>query len=166
MTIAVVAPKAVHVIRDAKPRSVTSHPPYGEMVRRAVKELKERKGSSRQAITKFVRLHYKVDEKAKHHIRRALVTGVKAGKLVQTKGSGASGSFRLPEKSVKPKSVHVLKSAKRSPTLKGKKKTVKRVGKVGIMKARKAQTVGVHKHKSVRPRIPKVKRARVGAVVV
>ncbi|CAK9799968.1 Histone H1.1 [Anthophora plagiata] len=77
-------------------RSKASHPPTSEMVNAAIKELKDRKGSSLQAIKKYIATTYKVDgEKFAPFIKRYLKTAVTSGTVVQTKGKGASGSFKL-----------------------------------------------------------------------
>ncbi|XP_078048534.1 histone H1-I [Augochlora pura] len=77
-------------------RSKSSHPPTSEMVNAAIKELKDRKGSSLQAIKKYIASTYKVDgEKLAPFIKRYLKTAVTSGAVVQTKGKGASGSFKL-----------------------------------------------------------------------
>ncbi|XP_055697460.1 histone H1-II-like [Phlebotomus papatasi] len=79
-----------------KPRVKPTHPKTSEMVNNAIKDLKERGGSSLQAIKKFVAANYKVDaEKLAPFIRRYLKSAVTSGALVQTKGKGASGSFKL-----------------------------------------------------------------------
>ncbi|XP_047495806.1 histone H1-delta-like [Penaeus chinensis] len=72
-------------------------PKYSEMVAAAIKALKERSGSSRQAILKYVLSFYGVEDekKAGVHVRLALKKGVAGGSLVQVKGTGASGSFKL-----------------------------------------------------------------------
>lgn len=44
----------------SKPKTPSSHPTYGDMIRKAVSELKEKKGSSRAAILKYILQHYKV----------------------------------------------------------------------------------------------------------
>ncbi|XP_042894175.1 late histone H1-like [Penaeus japonicus] len=74
-----------------------AHPKYSVMVRVAIGAMKERLGSSRQAIQKFILVHYKVkdEKKAKTYIKIALKRGVAGGSLKQTKGHGASGSFKL-----------------------------------------------------------------------
>lgn len=95
------------------PKAPAAHPPYREMIGHAIKDLKERNGSSRQAISKYIKSHYKVDEKADSLLRRSLVAGVKSGNLMQTKGIGASGSFKMaPKHSNKPKD---LPKPKKSP---------------------------------------------------
>ena len=43
----------------AKPKKPAAHPKYSEMVQAAIKSLKERGGSSRQAILKYIQANYK-----------------------------------------------------------------------------------------------------------
>nr|CAH7726132.1 unnamed protein product [Callosobruchus chinensis]CAH7726140.1 unnamed protein product [Callosobruchus chinensis]CAH7731509.1 unnamed protein product [Callosobruchus chinensis]CAH7731825.1 unnamed protein product [Callosobruchus chinensis]CAH7732880.1 unnamed protein product [Callosobruchus chinensis] len=70
------------------------------MVINAIKGLKERGGSSLQAIKKYIAANYKVDaEKVAPFIKRYLKSSVASGALVQTKGKGASGSFKLASSS-------------------------------------------------------------------
>ncbi|KYN01478.1 PREDICTED: late histone H1-like [Cyphomyrmex costatus] len=84
-------------------KKISSRPPTSEMVTAAIKELKDRKGSSFQAIKKYVVSTYKVDgEKVAPFIKRYLKTAVSAGALVQTKGKGATGSFKLSTDKPKP----------------------------------------------------------------
>lgn len=79
-----------------KPRAKPSHPKTSDMVLAAIKNLKERGGSSLQAIKKYIAANYKVDaEKLAPFIRKCLKSAVASGTLVQTKGKGASGSFKL-----------------------------------------------------------------------
>lgn len=82
-----------------KPRSKPAHPKTADMVDNAIKNLKERGGSSLQAIKKYITANYKVDaEKLSPFIKKYLKSSVTNGKLVQTKGKGASGSFKLASK--------------------------------------------------------------------
>lgn len=97
----------------AKPKAAPTHPKYAEMIKAALKALNDRGGSSRAAILKFVLANYSLDPaQANQHLKLALKNGVKAKVLKQTKGSGASGSFKLAsnvesaatkKKSAKPK---------------------------------------------------------------
>ncbi|GFG31601.1 hypothetical protein Cfor_01693 [Coptotermes formosanus] len=83
-----------------KPKAKPSHPKTSVMVNNAIKELKERSGSSLQAIKKYISANYKVDaEKLAPFIRKYLKSAVETGALIQTKGTGASGSFKLESKS-------------------------------------------------------------------
>lgn len=82
-----------------KPRVKPTHPPTAEMVYSAIKSLKERSGSSLQAIKKYLTSNYKIDaEKLAPFIKKYLKGAVTSGKLIQTKGKGASGSFKLAVK--------------------------------------------------------------------
>jgi len=102
-----------------------THPKYIEMIVAAITELKERKGSSRQAISKQITGSYKVGEGAGVHIKLALKRGVAAGTLKQVKGTGASGSFKLADK---PKVTKPKKPAAKKPAAKkaGKKPAAKK----------------------------------------
>ena len=96
MNPAQVATKKTKSSTSKKPRAKPVHPRTSEMVANAIKSLKERGGSSLQAIKKYIAANYKVDaEKLSPFIKKYLKAAVAAGDLVQTKGKGASGSFKL-----------------------------------------------------------------------
>ena len=97
------------------------HPTFAVMIAAAIAELKERKGSSRQAIEKYIAANYKVGPKYTGPLKQALKKGVEKGTFVQTKGVGASGSFRI----AKPEPVK--KPAVKKPA--AKKTTTKKVTK-------------------------------------
>jgi len=81
------------------------------MVTAAIAALKDRKGSSLAAIKKYVAGNYKVDvDRIAPFIRRFLKAAVEKGALKQTKGSGAAGSFKLPDEP-RPKKEKVLAAA-------------------------------------------------------
>ena len=89
----------------AKPKKPAAHPKYSEMFGKAIAALKERGGSSRQAILKYIMANFNVGKDAKTvnvHLKLSLRAGVKNKTLKQTKGTGASGSFKIGEV-VKPK---------------------------------------------------------------
>ncbi|ESN92237.1 hypothetical protein HELRODRAFT_89725 [Helobdella robusta] len=114
-----------------KAKKVADHPKYAEMIKDALNALKERGGSSRQAILKYIAQNYTLgnDEKViNSHLKMALKAGVKNGSLKQSKGVGASGSFKIgngdkEEKETKPKKV----LAKRAATTKAVKSPAKKV---------------------------------------
>ena len=86
------APKA----KKAAPKKPADHPTYAVMIAAAVAALKERGGSSRQAILKYIIANYKVGDNPtaiNARVKTALKAGVKAGTLKQSKGTGAAGSF-------------------------------------------------------------------------
>ena len=99
----------------AKPKAPAEHPKYNEMISAAIAALKERNGSSRQAIAKYIKAHYKVGENFDVHVKMALKRGVTNGSLIQTKGSGASGSFKLAKKEPKPAAPKRKPAAPKKP---------------------------------------------------
>ncbi|KAM7297790.1 histone H1-III-like [Ixodes scapularis] len=95
--------KASTKVSKGKAKAVPTHPKVSAMVTASISALKERGGSSLQAIKKYMSANYKVDvEKLSPFIRKYLKSAVAAGALVQTKGKGATGSFKLSAKSDKP----------------------------------------------------------------
>ena len=138
--------------KTAKPKKAAAkkpadHPKYVEMISAAIGSLKERSGSSRQAILKYVQANYKVSDGASTHVKLALKRGVAGGALKQVKGTGASGSFKIAEKpkakpkakkpaAKKPAAKKAKKpAAKKAPAKKAAKKSAKKPAK----KAKKAK---------------------------
>lgn len=79
-----------------KSKNALTHPKISEMVIEAITELKERNGSSLQAIKKYVGANFKAEvEKLSPFIKKYLKTAVIKGVLIQTRGHGATGSFKL-----------------------------------------------------------------------
>merc|ERR1711974_243444 len=98
------AAKPAKAKKAAKP---AAHPPYASMITAAIKGLKDKKGSSRQAILKYIVANNKVDA-AKAGVRvklalRKMVAAAAAGK----KGAG---SFKLPAKEPKAKKPKAKKA--------------------------------------------------------
>ena len=105
--------------KKAAPKKPADHPKYSEMIAAAITALKERTGSSRQAIVKYISANYKVGDSAGTHVKLALKRGVASGALKQVKGAGASGSFKNAEK---PKPAKAKKPAAKKPAAKKVKK--------------------------------------------
>merc|ERR1712061_907140 len=84
----------------AKPKAPAAHPKYSVMIAAAIKALKDRTGSSRQAIMKYICANYKVDAKAGVPFRLALKKGVAAGtlKMGGAAGKKGAGCFKIGEK--------------------------------------------------------------------
>ncbi|XP_015509321.1 histone H1-like [Neodiprion lecontei] len=118
---AVQAKKGAAALKSQKPRTKPAHPRTSEMVNSAISTLKERGGSSLQAIKKYISATYKIDgEKQAPFIKKYLKAAVSTGALVQTKGKGASGSFKISatkSETSKPK----VKPAAPKPTVLKKK---------------------------------------------
>merc|ERR1711894_642157 len=141
--------------KAAKPKAAPAHPPTATMVMAAVKGLKEAKGASLPAIKKYIAGNYKVDiVKLSPFVRKALKSLVEKKKLVQTKGTGASGRFKAnkeekPKKVAKPKAKKVTKKAAKKPAGEKKAKTPKKKAAAKPKKAcrQKARKEGCHTKK-------------------
>lgn len=129
-----------------KPKTKPKHPPTSEMVDAAIGALKERGGSSLLAIKKYVAATYKVDvEKLAPFLKKYIKGAVVKGHLLQTKGKGASGSFKLSTKApAKKVAVAIPKSDKKTVAAKpkaakkptGEKKKVAVDKKPAVVKAK------------------------------
>lgn len=74
------------------------HPSYSQMINEAIAALKDRKGSSRVAILKYISHRYQLSDNGKRvhsQLRLAIKRGIASGKLMLAKGAGVNGSFRL-----------------------------------------------------------------------
>ena len=97
-------------------KATSSHPKFSAMIKKAITELKDRNGSSKVAILKYILANFKVNPAtANQHLKAALRVGTKNLTLKQTKGIGASGSFKLAV------------AAKKATTKVGTKKTAKKI---------------------------------------
>ena len=121
MSDAAPAKKAEKAKSKPKP---AEHPKYSDMIAAAIVALKERSGSSRQAILKYISANYKVGDHAGTHLKLALKRGVTSGALKQVKGTGASGSFKVADKPkvAKKKPAAKKPAAKKTPAKKAAKK--------------------------------------------
>uniref|UniRef100_A0A6P4F878 Histone H1-like n=1 Tax=Drosophila rhopaloa TaxID=1041015 RepID=A0A6P4F878_DRORH len=97
-----------------KPTAPPSHPPTQQMVDASIKNLKKRGGSSLLAIKKYITATYKCDaQKLAPFIKKYLKSAVVNGKLIQTKGKGASGSFKLSASAAKDPKPKVASAEKK-----------------------------------------------------
>lgn len=115
MTETAAAPKVAKAKKPSKPKAPAAHPTYLVMASAAISSLKERTGSSRQAILKYIMANYKLGNDSKPvnaRLKVALRNGTKKGVLKNAKGTGATGSFKLAEKPAKAKKAKAPKKAK------------------------------------------------------
>ena len=152
------AGKAGKKVTKAK---LCEHPKYADMIIAAIAALKERKGSSRQAILKYVVANNKVGEGANcnTHLKAALKRCVAAGSIKQVKGIGASGSFKLGEK---PKPKANAKKANKDKKPKSQKPASKNAKKPAAKKLKKkpAAKKPAVKAKPVAAKKPAAKKAK------
>lgn len=127
--------------KSTAPKSATkiAHPSFITMITDALVKLADRNGSSRQAIVKFIVNNYKLEEKfVNQHTKMVLKNGVKTGNLKQSKGIGASGSFKLGDKlKTKTKKSEKVKKAPVKPKQEASVVPPKNVVKVTITKTKK-----------------------------
>ena len=156
----------------AKPKKPAAHPKYSEMVGKAIAALKERGGSSRQAILKYIMANFNVGKDAKTvnvHLKLSLRACVKNKSLKQSKGTGASGSFKIgevvkpkkkpaakpkaakPKKAKTPKKTAAKKPAAEKKAAKPKAKKPAAAKKLAAKPAKKA-TKSPKKTKAVKPK--------------
>ncbi|KAM3859559.1 histone H1.0 [Diretmus argenteus] len=160
-----------------------SHPKYAEMIKAAIVNGNSRVGASRQSIQKYVLKNYKVGDNVSMQIKLALKRMVDAGVVRHTKGTGASGSFKLvkpddvkketkakaasprkpPVKVIRPKVVKATKKTKPPPTKAKKAKSPAKKAKRSPVK--KATPVKAKKPtpKKAKPAKPKAKPAKRAA---
>ena len=109
------------------------------------------------AIKKYIATNYKVDPvKHRHFIKKALASGVEKKGLIQVKGVGASGSFKLAKVEAKPKK----KPASSKPKPSAKKSTSKKKAKKATpKKAKKPAAKKPAPKKAKKPTPKKAKKA-------
>merc|ERR1712154_487334 len=130
----------VEAVKKAKKaKAPAAHPKYSVMIPAAIAGLKDRSGSSRQAILKWIKANYKVEHpQAGQHLNMALKAGVKKGTLKMARASGkGAGSFKLGEKPKVAKKAKKPKAAKKKAVKKPAKKAAKKVKKPAAKKAKK-----------------------------
>merc|ERR1712058_197723 len=127
--------KHIFIMSAAAPKAkkaTAAHPPYASMITSAIKALGDKKGSSRQAILKYVVANNKVDAaKAAVRVRLALKKMIAAKKVVAAAAAGkkGAGSFKLPAKEPKAKKAKKPKAKKPKKAKKVKKPAAKKAKK-------------------------------------
>merc|ERR1712144_94588 len=112
----------------AKKVAGPAHPPYEKMVKAALVALKDRTGSSTQAIAKYMKANYDLPENFAKSLSRFLKKFVESGKLVKVKASYKLGSLKTepkPKKKTPKKTTAPKKKVAKKPK-KPKKKVVKK----------------------------------------
>ncbi len=141
----VIAPPAPAGIAKPKKRprkAAPAHPKFLDMVKEAIGMLKDRNGSSRQAICKAIVTKYPSvnPDTMNSHVRKALKKGLETGALTRpprSSAAGATGKFKLgavtPAKPAKKKAAK--KPAKKRPAKKATAKAKPKAKSPGKKKA-------------------------------
>merc|ERR1711990_1141912 len=125
--------------KASKPKAPAAHPKYSVMIAAAITSLKDRTGSSRQAILKYICANYKVDAaKAAVQVRLALKRGVAKGALKMARASGkGAGSYKVVKAEKPKKAKKPAKKAAKKPKKAAKKPAAKKAAKKPAKKAAK-----------------------------
>ncbi|XP_004598443.2 histone H1.3 [Ochotona princeps] len=135
--------KKVKKAGSAAGKRKASGPPVSELITKAVAASKERSGVSLAALKKALAAAGYDVEKNNSRIKLGLKSLVSKGTLVQTKGTGASGSFKLNKKAAsgeakpKPKKAGAAKPKKAAVAAKKPKKTGTATPKKSVKKTPK-----------------------------
>ena len=141
-------------------------PTYIVMVTEAIKNLKDRKGSSRMAIEKYISANYPVSDNFAVHMKAAMKKGIEKEIIIIVKGKGLNGMFKLAK-------VEPAKKPATQPKATGiaaKKAAIKRAQKGGkapkkALAPKTAKKTGPAEPKTPVKKAPKAKTARKTAAV-
>jgi histone H1/5 len=105
---------AIKKVIVAEKKKKTSHPTYISMITEAIQQLADPSGSSKLAIVKYIVANYKIEPKnANQHVKLALKSGLKSSTLVNSKGTGVTGSFKMAQNgNVTKKVIKITKPTK------------------------------------------------------
>jgi len=131
----------------ATQKKKSEHPTYAEMIKEAITVEKQRKGSSRQAITKFVKTRYSLPDSCQIFVKQSLKRLITSGVIEQVSGNGASGSFKMASK--KKTAVAVVKK----PVAKKPAVAVKKVVKKSVKKTPPKKAVKSSPKKKATPKV-------------
>ncbi|XP_006014077.1 histone H1.0-B [Latimeria chalumnae] len=151
--------------RSKASKPSTDHPKYSDMIESAIRAEKNRAGSSRQSIQKYIKSHYKVKENADLQIKFAIKRLLHKGFLKQARGVGASGSYRLakqdePKKVVKKAKKDTKKAAAPKKVAKPRRASSKSPAKAKKTKADKKPKKAAEKKKAPAAAAKKAKKAK------
>ncbi|XP_067836617.1 histone H1-like [Heptranchias perlo] len=170
---AAAAPPKAPKKKKAVPRPKSTGPPLGEQILKIVADCKDRKGISLAAIKKVLATKGLDVEKLRSQIKLSIKRNVEKGSLVQIKGTGASGSFRVAKKETQAKVVKKVKKqvTKKSPGKKpaakktaGKKLTAKKPAVKKSTTKKAAKSPIKKKAAAQKPKTPKTAKAKAKKV--
>ncbi|KIV95510.1 hypothetical protein, variant [Exophiala mesophila] len=133
--------------KEKKPAAAPAHGSYKDMIKDAILNLKERNGSSRQAIKKYVQANNNISVSSPLQFdslfNKALKTGVEKGDFQQPKGP--SGPVKLTKPAAKP-------AGEKKAAVKKEKAPKDAKPKVAKAKTTKPKTAAT---KAKKPAVPK-----------
>ncbi|XP_037699862.1 histone H1.1 [Choloepus didactylus] len=138
-------------------------PSVSELIVQAVSSSKERSGVSLAALKKALAAAGYDVEKNNSRVKLGIKSLVSKGTLVQTKGTGASGSFKLSKKEASAEAKPSTTKVVAKPKAAGSKKPRKATGAVAkkVKTPKKAKKPAATRKPSKSPKKPKVKARKV-----
>ncbi|XP_031418309.1 histone H1-like [Clupea harengus] len=156
--MAEVAPSLALVPAKAPKKSSTkpkkAGPSVGELIIKAVTSAKEKSGVSLPALKKALSARGYDVERNNSRVKLAVKGLVSKGTLVQTKGTGASGSFKLNKRKAEAKKKPAKKAAPKAKKAAAKKPAAKKAA------ARKPAAKKPKKRVAAKARKPAAKKAK------
>ncbi|CAB3381235.1 Hypothetical predicted protein [Cloeon dipterum] len=141
----------------SRPISAPKHPKTSVMVEEALTALDRRGGSSLYAIKGFILERYTLDmQRFASRICKFLREEVQAGRIVQMKGTGANGSFKLARKKKAAVAKKVNKPDEKTKTKKARPQDASGEAQEQLAKIKKLKT-------PARKRVPRVSIASLKA---
>ncbi|CAG8621722.1 5745_t:CDS:2 [Cetraspora pellucida] len=126
--------------KTKKAASLPAHPKYEDMIRDAIVALKDRKGSSRQAIKKYILTSFKLpDNNVTNNRLRIAINKGPSGTIKLVKKEPVKKEKKEVEKKEKPKTA-VKKESKPKAEKKTKKAAPKKTAKKAVKKTKKPTT--------------------------
>ena len=144
------APKRKSPKKSSK--TTASHPTYKEMIMGAVMALKQRGGSSRQAIGKYISMNYKVGENYNVHLKMAIKRALASGMLVPA--ANHSGTFRLNKAAIAPPKPKKKVTAKKPAAKKATKPKKKVAPKKKVTTPKKVKKTAAKKKPATKAKKP------------
>ena len=139
--------------KKAAPRPKSTGPSVGELIVKAISASKEKKGVSLAALKKALAAGGYDVEKNNARVKVAIKSLVTKETLVQTKGTGASGSFKLNKKQAEEKKKPVKKVAPKAKKPAAKKPVAAKKPKKAV--AKKPVAAKKSPKKAKKPATPK-----------
>merc|ERR1712151_269858 len=154
-----------HVYFLLKMPEKSLHPTYIEMIDIAFKNVKDRKGISRQKIAKYINENFQGLNNSKMHITKNLKKAIEIGMIEVKTGTGLSGRMKLV-KPLKPKAK--IQKVKQTPKPKKPKTVKKKVvpKKTPIKKAAAIKKAAVRATKKPKTPVKSVKKVKNGNKMV
>ncbi len=161
---AAAAPKAKVPKKKSAVKAKTAGPSVGDLIVKAVSASKERSGVSLAALKKALAAGGYDVEKKNSRVKLAIKSLVTKGTLVQVKGTGASGSFKISKKQTETKKKPAKKaapkakkptSAKKPKSTAAKKPATKKSPKKAKKPAAAAKKTMKSPKKAKKPAAPK-----------